>query len=175
MWNSALREKLISIFQEFLYSINKIFILTGRLGIRLSFESAKLRVLHAKNVLACQRALRVYVFTCQCALHHDYVFKCQRTLRAYVLTCQRALCAYALTCQRVLRTYVLTCQCALRAYMLTCQRASFETYLTSNLLVSEKVTNSGGLMLVCRWAGVNVLAQNKFRSTIHLLGQHLLA
>ena len=50
-----------------------------------------------------------------------------------------------------------------------------KTYLTSKLLVSEKVTNSGGLMLVCRWAGVNALAQNKFRSTIHLLSQHLLA
>ena len=33
------------------------------------------------------------------------------------------------------------------------------------MLVSEKVTNSGGLMLMCRWAGVNALAQNKFRST----------
>ena len=43
------------------------------------------------------------------------------------------------------------------------------------MLVSEKVTNSGGLMLMCRWAGVNALAQNKFRSTIHLLIQHLLA
>ena len=50
-----------------------------------------------------------------------------------------------------------------------------KTYLTSKLLVSEKVTNSGGLMLVCRWAGFNALAQNKFRSTIHLLSQHLFA
>ena len=38
-------------------------------------ESAKLRTLHAKNVLAFQRALRAYVLTCQ------------RDLRAYVLTC----------------------------------------------------------------------------------------
>ena len=38
-----------------------------------------------------------------------------------------------------------------------------------------KVTNSGGLMLVCRWASVNDLVQNKFRSIIHQLSQHLLA
>ena len=37
-----------------------------------------------------------------------------------------------------------------------------------------KVTNSEGLMLVCRWAGVNALVQNKFCSTIHLLSQYLL-
>ena len=37
------------------------------------------------------------------------------------------------------------------------------------------MTNSDGLMLVCRWAGVNALVQNKFRSTVHLLSQHLLA
>ena len=40
---------------------------------------------------------------------------------------------------------------------------------------SLKVTNSGGLMLACRWASVNDLVQNKFRSIIHLLSQHLLA
>ena len=40
------------------------------------YESAELR---AKNVLACQRALRAYLLTCQ------------RALRVYVLTCQRAL------------------------------------------------------------------------------------
>ena len=50
-----------------------------------------------------------------------------------------------------------------------------KTYLTLKLLVSEEVTNSGGLILGCRWAGVNDLAQNKFRSTIHLLSQDLLA
>ena len=38
-----------------------------------------------------------------------------------------------------------------------------------------KVINSGALMLVCRWASVNDLVQNKFRSIIHLLSQHLLA
>ena len=37
------------------------------------------------------------------------------------------------------------------------------------------MTNSGGLLLVGRWAGVNALVQNKFSSTIHLLSQHLLA
>ena len=37
-----------------------------------------------------------------------------------------------------------------------------KTYLTLKLPVSEKVTNSGGLMLVCWWAGVNALAKNKF-------------
>ena len=38
-----------------------------------------------------------------------------------------------------------------------------------------KATNSGGLMLVCRWASVSDPVQNKFRSIIHLLSQHLLA
>ena len=52
---------------------------------------------------------------------------------------------------------------------------TYLTYLTSKLLDSEKVTNSGWLMLGCTWAGVNALAQNKFRSTVHLLSQHLLA
>ena len=50
-----------------------------------------------------------------------------------------------------------------------------KTYLTLKMLVSEKTTNSGGLMLVCRWARANALAQNKLRSTIYLLSQHLLA
>ena len=53
-------------------------------------ESAKLRALRAKNVLACQLALRAYVLTCQLALH-AYV--------PYVLTCQNALCAYVLVCK----------------------------------------------------------------------------
>ena len=38
-----------------------------------------------------------------------------------------------------------------------------------------KVTNSGGLLLVWRWADINTLVQNKFLSTIHLLSQHSLA
>ena len=42
-------------------------------------QSAKLRALRAKNVLACQHALR-----------------------AYVLTCQRALCANVLVCKRAI-------------------------------------------------------------------------
>ena len=37
MWNSAQREKLISIFQEFSSSINKTIILARGLGTRLSF------------------------------------------------------------------------------------------------------------------------------------------
>ena len=47
-------------------------------------------------VLTCQRALRAYVLTCQCAL---------------VLTCSRANVSYLLMCSRALR--------ALRAYVLT--------------------------------------------------------
>ena len=50
-----------------------------------------------------------------------------------------------------------------------------KAYLVSKYLVSEKVTNSGGLMLVCMWEGVSALAQDKFRSTIHLLSKHSLA
>ena len=42
-------------------------------------ESAKLRSLRAKNMLAYQRALRAHVITCQ------------RLLRAYVLTWERAI------------------------------------------------------------------------------------
>ena len=63
-------------------------------------ESAKMRALHAKNVLARQRAFL-----------------------AYMLTCQRALFANVLMCQCALHIYVLTCQSALRTYVLTCQRA----------------------------------------------------
>ena len=37
------------------------------------------------------------------------------------------------------------------------------------------MTISGGLMLVCKWASVNDLVQNKFYFVIHLLSQHLLA
>ena len=66
-------------------------------------ESAKLRALRAKNVLACQRALRVYV---SCVLTY---LAC---LHAHVPTC--------LACLPALRAYVLTCKCALRTYVLTC-------------------------------------------------------
>ena len=52
---------------------------------------------------------------------------------------------------------------------------AFGKTFTLKLLVSEKVTNSDGLILGCRRAEVNALAQNKFQSTIHLLSQHLLA
>ena len=69
---------MLHIFRNIAYSI--------KLSCHLT-ESAKLRALRAKNVLACQLALR-----------------------AYVLTCQRALCAYVLTCQCALRAYVVTWQ-----------------------------------------------------------------
>ena len=36
------------------------------------------------------------------------------------------------------------------------------------------MTNSGGIMLVCRWASVNGLVHNKFHFIIQLLSQHLL-
>ena len=39
---------------------------------------------------------------------------------------------------------------------------------------SVKGDYSCWLMLMCRWAGVNTTVQMKFRSTIHLLGQHFL-
>ena len=35
------------------------------------------------------------------------------------------------------------------------------------------VTNSSKLLVVCSWAGVNVLIKNKFRSAIHLLSQNI--
>ena len=53
-------------------------------------ESAKLRALRAKNVLACQRALRAYVLTCQHALR-AYVLTCLECLRAHVSTCLASL------------------------------------------------------------------------------------
>ena len=36
------------------------------------------------------------------------------------------------------------------------------------------MANSGELMLEWRWESINDLVQNKFRSIIHLLRQHLL-
>ena len=56
----------------------------------LNFESAKLRVLRAKNVFTCQRALRAYVLTCQISLR-GYVLKCHHVLRT---NWQHALCAH---------------------------------------------------------------------------------
>ena len=47
--------------------------------------------------------------------------------------------------------------------------------LLLKVILIKKVTNSGGLMLVSRWAGVNALVEIKFRSSIHLLRQYLLA
>ena len=68
-------------------------------------ESTKLRALLAKNVLACQRALRVYVLTCQ------------RALRADVLTCLACLLAYLLTCLACLRAHLSTCLACLGAHV----------------------------------------------------------
>ena len=53
----------------------------------------------------------------------------------------------------------------------------FTIFNTTPLILLTRIilSNSGGLMLVCRWAGVDALVKNKFRSTIHLLRQHLLA
>ena len=48
------------------------------------------------------------------------------------------------------------------------------TLITFGIASQLKMTNSSGLMLVCRWASVNDLVQNKFRSIIHLLSHHLL-
>ena len=96
-----------------------------------SFESAKLRALHAyvlmciACLLTCQHVLRAYVPMCHCSMC-AYVLTCQRALHAYVLTCQRALHAYMFTCERVLHAYVLTCQHALHAfhvYVPTCSCA----------------------------------------------------
>ena len=87
----------------------------------LNGESAKLRHIHAKNVLTCQRALCAYVSTCQCALC-AYVPTCQRDFRACVFTCQSALRAYVLTC---LSVHVPTCHAYLRAHVpicVACQR-----------------------------------------------------
>ena len=43
------------------------------------------------------------------------------------------------------------------------------TLITFGIASQLKMTNSSGLMLVCRWASVNDLVQNKFRFIIHLL------
>ena len=57
-------------------------------------QSAKLRTPRAKNVLACQRALRAQV---------------HRVLHAYVLTCSCANMLCVLTCSRANVPCVLTC------------------------------------------------------------------
>ena len=49
-------------------------------------KSVKLRVIRAKNVITCQRALRAYVLTRK------------RALRAYVITCSRANVSCILIC-----------------------------------------------------------------------------
>ena len=52
-------------------------------------ESAKLRAVRAKNVLACQRALRAYVLC---------VLTCSRTNVPCVFMCSRANLPCVLTC-----------------------------------------------------------------------------
>ena len=82
-----------------IFEFDTSFIMSGDIQLAtlyISIESVKLHALRAKNVLACQCALRAYVLTCL------------RALRAYTLTYLRALRASVLTCQRVLRAYVLT-------------------------------------------------------------------
>ena len=162
-------------------------------------DSAKLRSLRAKNLLVCQRVLRAYVLKCQRVLR-AYVLTCLRTLRAYMLSCQRANASWVLTCSRVnvpssitLTLFIynpnlwirenVQCIFVWQLYpdfvVLLFIFTSFDT--TSLILLvkiissQSKVTNSGGLMLVCRWASINDPVQNKFRSIIHLLSQHLLA
>ena len=71
-------------------------------------ESAKLRALRAKNVLACQRALH-----------------------AYVLTYSGANAPCAITCSRANVPCVLTCQCVLRA---TCSYVNVPTSYNSYII-----------------------------------------
>ena len=63
-------------------------------------ESAKLHAPRAKNVLACQRALRAHVPTC---------LACSSATVPCMLMCSRANMPCVLTCQRALGAYVLTC------------------------------------------------------------------
>ena len=63
----------------------------------------------------------------------SYVLTCQRALRAYVFMCQCALRASVLTYQRALNVYVLACQCA---RVLTCSSANV---LCAYVFISERV------------------------------------
>ena len=74
-----------------------------------SNESAQLRVLRGKNVLACQRALRASV-----------PLLCLVCLRAHVSTCLACLCAQVPMCLACLHAHVPTCLTCLRAYVPTC-------------------------------------------------------
>ena len=60
VWNSALRENLISVFQEFLASIDKLFILAGWLGTRLSFHEVLSFSWHFLSCLVNRKATYVY-------------------------------------------------------------------------------------------------------------------
>ena len=78
-------------------------------------ESAKLRAVRAKNVLACQRASRANV---------PCVLTCFAFLRAHVPTCLACLCAHVPTCLACSRANVLclfTCQLSC---VLKCSRAN---------------------------------------------------
>ena len=84
------------------FEINHIFLIN-----MFFYESAKLRALRHKNVLACQRALRVYVPTFQRALC-AHVPACLACLRAHVpmsLACLR-LSAHVPTCFALSRASV---------------------------------------------------------------------
>ena len=67
-------------------------------------ESAKLRALGARNMLACQRALRAHVPPCLACL----LALVLGGLRAYVPTCLAFLCAHVPTCYACLGAYVPT-------------------------------------------------------------------
>ena len=65
-----------------------------------------------------------------------------------------------------------------RSYTQFCTAFLFSPDLIKILLVNVsyfETGSQGGLMLVSMWTDVNALIQNKFRSAIDLLNQHLLA
>ena len=89
-----------------LFSYSFLFITESNVLLRLVWnsgmllrESAKLRALSAKNVLACQRALRAYVPTC---------LEC---LRGHVPTYPVCLRAHVPMCISAYEPWVLTCSC----------------------------------------------------------------
>ena len=115
-------------------------------------ESTKLR---AENVLTCQRVLRAYKSTC-----FEY-------LRAFGKNLGKKFYWY--------RIYTDTCP----AFFIFTSFNTTPLMLLVKIILNrnrkQKVTNLDGLMLLCRQVAVNALVQNKFRSTIHLLSQNLLA
>ena len=93
-------------------------------------ESAKLRALHAKNVLACQLALHAYVLACSRA-NVPCVLTYSRAKVPCLFTCSRADVPCALTCSRANVPCVLTCQCVLRA---TCSYVNVPTSYNSYII-----------------------------------------